>query len=313
MRRIRLLLWLLGGMAMAADTADAGQLTVTSTPPGALVCRKVLEREECPGRTPLSLPADTQSGSSQRYIFKKLGYRSRSLYIDSVASVDVKLEKASLLPDAESLPDTSLRELQRAANERLSQLIYGSQLTDRGDLEILGQSTVYRIGNRSALRFAVAVCSYDLLRQLRATGRKRDFYQRHGASLELFGRAGAFVLFDQVRQSLAGVALDEITFDVMYVRSSAALDFEEVQTLQRTWVGTRYTRNEQIDTYVLWTDTRDVTVVKDEKRAINYSFVVSRATAAGLARQLGTVIIASNDTPNGAVVRIDNAKLPPLP
>lgn len=310
---MRLVIWLLAGLAPAANAADAGQSPVTSTPPGAVICRKVLEREECLGKTPLLLPAATQSGSSQRYIFKKLGYRSRSLYIDAAAPVDVKLEKAPLLPDAESLQDTSLRELQRAVNERLSKLIYGSQLTDEGQLEALGQSTVYRSGTRSALRFAVAVSNYELLRQLKTVGRKRDFYERHGANLELFIRAGAFTLFDHVRQSLAGVPLDQITFDVMYVRSAATLDFDEVQTLQRTWVGTRYSRNEQIDTYVLWMDTQDVTVVRDEKRTINYSFAVDRTAATGLAGQLGTLAIASNDTPNGAVVRIDNARLPKLP
>lgn len=313
---MRLVLWLwvpLAGMGIAANAADVGQLPVTSTPSGAVVCRKVLEREECLGKTPLRLPANTSSGSSQRYIFKKLGYRSRSLYIDSTGSVDVKLEKAPLLPDAESLQDTSLRELQRAVNERLSKLIYGSPLTDEGRLEVLGPNTVHRTGTRSALRFAVAVSNYELLRQLRAAGRKRDFYQRHGASLELFSKAGVFTMFDQVRHSLAGVALDQITFDVMYVRSAATLDFDEVQTLQRTWVGTRYSGNEQIDTYVLWMDTHDVTVVRDEKRTINYSFVVDRAATAGMASQLATLPIASNDTPNGAVVRIDNARLPKLP
>jgi len=312
---MRLVIWLLAGLALAVDAADAGQSPVTSTPPGAVICRKVLEREECLGKTPLLLPSTTQPGSSQRYIFKKLGYRSRSLYIDidAAAPVDVKLEKALLLPDAESLQDTSLRELQRAVNERLSKLIYGSQLTDEGQLEVLGQSTVYRNGTRSALRFAVAVSNYELLRQLKAAGRKRDFYERHGANLELFIRAGAFTLFDHVRQSLADVPLHQITFDVMYVRSAATLDFDEVQTLQRTWVGTRYSRNEQIDTYVLWMDTQDVTVVRDEKRTINYSFAVDRTAATGLAGQLGTLAIASNDTPNGAVVRIDNARLPKVP
>lgn len=310
---MRLMLWLLAGIALAANAADAGQSPVTSTPSGAVVCRKVLEREECLGKTPLLLPSTTQRGSSQRYIFKKLGYRSRSLYIDAAAPVDVKLEKAPLLPDAESLQDTSLRELQRTVNERLSTLIYGSQLTDDGQLETLGPSTVYRSGTRPALRFAVAVSNYELLRQLKTAGRKRDFYERHGANLELFIRAGAFTLFDRVRQSLAGVPLDLITFDVMYVRSAATLDFDEVQTLQRTWVGTRYSRNEQIDTYVLWMDTQDVTVVRDEKRTINYSFAVDRTAATGLAGQLATLTIASNDTPNGAVVRIDNAKLPTMP
>lgn len=310
---MRLMLWVLAAMGMAANAADVAQLPVTSTPSGAVVCRKVLEREECLGKTPLLLPAHAPNGSSQRYIFRKLGYRSRSLYIDSAAPVDVKLEKAPVLPDAEALQDTSLRELQQAVNERLSKLIYGAHLTDEGHLEVLGPSTVYRSGTRTALRFAVAVSNYELLRRLKAAGRKRDFYQRHGAILELFGSAGVFSLFDRVRQVLPGVALDEITFDVMYVRSAAVLDFEEMQTLQRSWVGTRYTRNEQIDTYVLWTDTQDVTVVRDEKRTITYSFLVGRMAAPGIAGQLGTLPIASNDTPNGAVVRIDNARLPKLP
>lgn len=310
---MRAVLWSLAGMGMAANAANVGQLPVTSRPSGAVVCRQVLEREQCLGKTPLQLPANTHSGSSQRYLFRKLGYRSRSLYLDSSAPVDVMLEKASLLPDPESLQDAALRELQRSVNERLSKLIYGSPLADEGKLEVLGPNTVYRSGTRSALRFAVAVSNYELLRELRAVGRKRDFYQRHGASLQMFGTAGVFTLFDHVRRSLAGVPLDQITFDVMYVRSAATLDFDEVQTLQRSWVGTRYSGNEQIDTYVLWTDTHDVTVVRDEKRTINYSIVVDRTTTAGIATQLGTLAIASNDTPNGAVVRIDNARLPKLP
>lgn len=220
------------------------------------------------------------------------------------------LQKAALFPGAAYLQDAPLRNLQGAVNERLSKLIYGSRLADDGRLEVVGPNTVVHTPDGStSLRLAVAIGDYQLLRKLKAAGRARG-EQRFAKSLRLFDEAGVFGFFDEIRRSLAGVPLDRISFDVMYVRSASYLDFEERQQLQTRWVGTRYTSTEQIDTYVMYMESRDVTVVRDEVASVSYSFQIDKVAGAGsLAQQLGTVPITTNDTANGRYVGLDNTKL----
>jgi len=302
--------WLLCGLTFVAHAADGNSLLLASTPAGATVCRKVLDREECLGKTPLNVSLDPQSGSTPKFIFKKLGYRSQQLYVDPTGPVSVTLQKSAVLPDEASVQDASLRGLQRTVSERLSRLIYGSRLADDGRLEVLGPNAVVRTPEAgTSLRFAIAIGDYQLLRKLKAAGRARG-EQRFAKCLEVFKEAGAFEFFDEIRRSLAGVPLDRISFDVMYVRSGSYLDFEERQQWQSRWVGTRYTSTEQIDTYVMYVESYDVTVIRDDKTSVSYSFQVDKtAGAVGLAQQLGTVPIMTNDTGGGRYVRLDNAKL----
>jgi hypothetical protein len=255
----------------------AATISFVSDPPGATVCKKLLEREECFHGTPLQIDLEATATSSQRFLVRKLGYQTRSVLVEPTsAEIAVKLVKQDLFRAPQVHDDIKLRELQRTVNERLARVIYEDRAGREADFELVGQRGMVRAEGTVQLVFPLLVNSYQALRKLRRAGRMRDAEKRHAAAFEAFAWAGIFDFFDDVARALAPLPVDRIVFKVLYAKSVAVLDFDQVQMLGQRYTGSYYNSiggtTQRIDTYEVFTTTQDVTVVKDQNVAIDYVF-----------------------------------------
>jgi hypothetical protein len=291
------------------ECADSKML-FSSTPAGATVCRKVLDREDCFGKTPFLADMAPQSGSSMKVIVRKLGYRAREIYVEPGAQrVSIALEKRELLYDPAKQADGGLRKIQQDVNERLSQVIYQTELEGQEYFDLVGQRTIYKGGEGVVLAFPVLVNSAEALRRLKQAGRTRDSQARHSGAVKVLADIGVFELFDAVMASMRTLPLDRIAFNVLYSRSVAVLDFDQVEHLNQRYVGTHYTgygnTRQRVDTYEMYTTRQDVTVVRDRTVSIDYTFIVGKSTGPGkFVDLLDRIDIVTNDTPKNEYQKV---------
>ena len=296
---------------LAGAEASAQKLRVSSTPSGATVCLKVLDREECFGKTPLVVEVG-DSDSSKRFVFRKLGYKTREQYAGSAAEhLSAALEKRDLLHDAGKHTDAELRNVQRGVNERISKLVYQSEFAGQEYFDLVGQRTVYRNADGIVMAFPVLINSPEALRRLKQAGRERAGQKRHAATVKVLDDIGIFALFDAVMRSVSGLPLDKVAFNVLYSRSVAVLDFDQVEHINQRYVGSHYTGygnvRQRVDTYEIYTTRQDVTVVKDKTVSVDYTFIAD--TKSGGSRRfrdsLDRIDVVTNDTPNSRYQKVD--------
>lgn len=291
--------------------APARKIRVDSTPPGATVCAKVLDREECFGRTPLVVDA-ADSDSSKKFVFRKLGYKTREQYAEPTTErLSAVLEKRDLLYDAEKHADARIRNIQRRVNDRISGLIYKSQFAGQEYFDLVGQRTVYRRAEEIVMAFPVLINSPEALRRLKQAGRERSSQERYAATAKILDEIGAFELFDAVMESVSNLGLDKVAFNVLYAKSVAVLDFDQVEHINHRYIGTHYTGygsvRQQVDTYEVYTTRQDVTVVKDKTVSIDYTYIVdmNAAGSRSFRNALDRIDVVTNDTPNNQYQKIE--------
>lgn len=296
---------------MCADAA-ARQIRVSSTPPGATVCAKVLDREECFGKTPLVVEA-ADSGSSRKFVFRKLGYKTREQYADPATErLSATLEKRDLLYDAGRHSDAGIRNIQRGVNDRISGLIYQSQFAGQEYFDLVGQRTVYRSAEGIVMAFPVLINSPEALRKLKQAGRERAGQKRYAATVKILDEIGAFELFDAVMKSVSNLGLDKVAFNVLYAKSVAVLDFDQVEHINQRYIGTHYTGygnvRQRVDTYEVYTTRQDVTVVKDKTVSVDYTFIVDVKAAGSRSFRdaLDRIDVVTNDTANNRYQKIES-------
>lgn len=293
-----------------ADTSLGRKITFTSTPAGATVCKKVLDRQECYGHTPLAIEVDLESGS-KKFIVKKLGYRSQELYVDAKTDkVAAKLEKRDLFFDPDKHKDKNLADIQRGVNEQMARIVYSSGLGSEPNFELIGQATVYKTERGVHLGLPVLINSYETLRKLKQAGRNRG-QTRYANTMKVFNDSGVFPLFDEVIKSVSTLGLDNVVFTVAYSRSNAVLDFEQVEQIHRRYVSSYYTSTHRIDTYEVYTTKQDVTVVKDERVPVDYAFTVGMNLVrsggrAKLIDLLDKIEVVTNDNPKNKYEKLEN-------
>ena len=299
-----------------ADPQANGKILFKSSPSGATVCKKVLDREECFGRTPLSVDiGDEGTNSSHKFIVKKIGYGTHGLYVDQeTADVSIALKKQDIFFDPDKQKDAKIRDVQRGVNERLSKLIYSSGIHAEPNFELVGQRTVYRTDEGIVLAYPVLINSYEALRELKRAGRVRDRQKRYASTLGALNDAGVFSMFDDVLKAIAPLPLDKVLLNVMYTKSGSVLDIDQVQQFHRRHTGSYYTSygsvTHKVDSYETYATTKDVTVVRDKVVSVDYSFIVDKSVvrSAGAVKFSGVldkIEIVTNDTPNGKYGKIE--------
>lgn len=296
----------------AAEVVYAdSKVQFTSTPAGATICKKVLDRENCFGKTPLSADIGLQAGSSTKVIVKKLGYRAREVYVEPGAQkMSVALEKRDLLYDPGRHADSQLRKVQQGVNDRLSKVIYQTEFEGEKYFDLVGQRTVYKGGEGLVLAFPVLVNSPEALRRLKQAGRARDTQARHAGTVDVLADIGVFDVFEAVMAAVSTLPLDKIAFNVLYSRSVAVLDFDQVEHLNQRYIGSHYTGygnvRQRVDTYEMYTTRQDVTVVRDKTVSVDYTFVVGKSAGRGkFVDLLDRIDIVTNDTPKNQYQKIE--------
>lgn len=295
---------------VAQGVCADSKVQFTSTPAGATVCKKVLDREACFGKTPLLADIGPQSGSSTKVMVRKLGYRTREIYIEPGAQkMSVALEKRDLLYDPGKQADSQLRQVQQDVNDRLSKVIYQTQFDGQQYFDLVGQRTIYKDGEGLVLAFPVLVNSHEALRRLKQAGRARDTQARHAATVDVLAEIGVFEVFEAVMAAVRTLPMDKIAFNVLYSRSVAVLDFDQVEHLNQRYVGTHYTgygnTRQRVDTYEMYTTRQDVTVVRDRSVSVDYTFIVGKSTGHGrFVDLLDKIEVITNDTPKSQYQKI---------
>jgi hypothetical protein len=271
----------------------------------------VLDREECFGKTPLVADVGSQSGSSTRVVVKKLGYRPRVLYIEPDAQrMSVALEKRDLLYDPGKHADSQLRKVQQGVNDRLSKVIYQTEFEGEKYFDLVGQRTVYKGSEGLVLAFPVLVNSPEAMRRLKQAGRARDTRARHAGTVDVFADIGVFEMFEAVMAAVAALPLDKVAFNVLYSKSVAVLDFDQVEHLNQRYIGSHYTgygnTRQRVDTYEMYTTRQDVTVVRDKTVSVDYTFIVSRSAGQGkFVDMLDRIDVVTNDTPKSQYQKVE--------
>lgn len=304
-----------------ADSQESRKIMFSSDPSGVTVCKKVLDREKCFGRTPLSVEVvDGDANSSQKFIFRKIGYKTRGLYVDQkMDKVSATLEKQGVFLDPVKQKDANTRDLQRSVNERLEKLIYSSDFNFEPNFDLFGEITVNKIDDRFSLNYTVLINSYNSLKELNRAGRARG-QKRYASTLSVFNDAGLFPMYDEILKAISSLSLDEVAFEVMFPRSCAVLDFEQVKVYSEVYTGSHYNSygnvTQKVDTYTTYATTKDVTAVKDEVNFIGYKFIVDRniIRSAGMEKfstLLDRIKICTDDTPKGKFEFIQNPAILP--
>lgn len=300
-----------GASLLTGADASAQKLRVSSSPSGATVCMKVLDREECLGKTPLVVDLG-DSDSSKKLVFRKLGYKTREQYAGPAAGqLSATLEKRDLLHDAGKHTDAGLRNVQRGVNERISKLVYQSEFAGQEYFDLVGQRTVYRSAGGVVMAFPVLINSPEALRRLKQAGRERAGPKRYAATVKVLDDIGTFALFDAVMKSVSGLPLDKVAFNVLYSKSVAVLGFDQVEHINQRYIGSHYTGygnvRQRVDTYEIYTTRQDVTVVKDKTVSVDYTFIAD-AKSGGSRRfrdSLDGIDVVTNDTPNSRYQKVD--------
>jgi hypothetical protein len=281
----------------------------SSGPSGATVCKKVLDREECFGRTPLSVEiVDGEANSSQKFIFRKIGYKTRALYVDQKTDrVSATLEKQDVFFNPAKQKDAKTRDLQRSVNERLEKLIYTSGIHFEPNFDLFGEITVKRVDDRFFLDYTVLINSYNSLKELKRAGRARG-QKRYASTLSVFSDTGLFPMYEEVMKAISSLPLDEVAFALMFPRSGAVLDFDKVTEYSQVYTGSHYQSygnvTQKVDTYSTYATTKDVTVVKDKDKFIGYGFIVDGSIIKSAGKMkfstlLDRIKIFTDDTPKG--------------
>ena len=257
-------------------------VTFKSSPPAAFVCKKILKREECLGKTPLSINLELATATtSKRFLVKKLGYRSEQILVDANSvTIMVNLKKRDLFYAPDLHKDLKLKQVQKLVNAKISDVIYSNKRDGIPGYQLTGQLKVFRSKSGILLGFPLIINSAKELKRLKKAGRIRNTQRRHQSTINELNATGVFELFGDISKTLSAIPLDAIVFNVFYSKSKAVLDVNQVQQVSQ-YYSHSYTTGygdvvQKVDVYKSYTYTRDNTVVKDTVKTVDYRFVVDK-------------------------------------
>ena len=302
-----------------SNVVQAGDLTkhsvfFESVPSGASVCKTVLKRVDCIGKTPLRTEVELYGrASSSRFTIKKIGYESKETIIDSGTSkIAVSLNKSDLFYNPNKHDDTKSRSIQKALNNRLSELIYSYKHSTHPNFKLIGNRKVIKSRQGIIVKFPILINDYAVLKKMKKSGRIRNYKKRYANTMKTLNEYGIFPFFDLVIREIRSLPIDEVVFDIVYPSSKTVLDFKQVQRVGQTYSHSDYSNKAgsrvRKDYYKSYTTTSNVTVTKDKNQLINYSFILTIGNfnkTANMYKDLDKIIIYTNDTHKNEYKKID--------
>lgn len=302
--------------AYAAESTTTHKIQFLTAPTDAVVCNRIGRREHCHGKTPLALGLSFNNAEeSKKFEIRKLGYQRVVVLVTSgSANVDVNLEKQELFPDTSRYQPETLRQLQSKVNLRLGNAIYAYRGLGDWKIQVYGKFGLYQAEDGSKrLKFSILLNSQSTLKELKKASRTRNESQRKRKIMDTLRDSGVFNYFDMVSESMRGLSIDTLDFNVFFSRSKAVLDFEQVNKLKREYAGSTYSSYGgavyRSDNYNVYTITEDVTVVKDKNVTINYQFLADQnllltGKKPDSFNQLDKMVVYSNDNRKNKVKRM---------
>ena len=312
--------YFLSTLLLASDVFAAGRIihevSFTSQPSGAYVCNKVSRKMECYGKTPVRVKVDFNNvDESKRFIIQKTGYISAEQLIDvNSAKVNVRLKKREIIYNPDNHKDNALKALQKQVNARVSKVVYSSNAINNLNYQLFRPMRLYSADGKNILVVSVLLNNYSSLKEIKKIGRIRNENRRYKTIMEAFNRYGLFKLFDTVADSLTSLAVDEIKFEILHNKSKSALEYDQVEELVKHYTGSYYQNiggsTQRVDTYDLYTRTRDVTKVKDQVVLINYLFEadlnrIRSNNKSDIYHSLDRIKILTNDTRKNKYEAVD--------
>ena len=317
--RVALVILMLSLLALVPIVKAGNSLPIrfTSIPNAAVVCKKVGKNEACHGKTPLTLKLEFKDlNESRRYVLHKIGYHSATVLVTADSDeVTIKLDKQPLFLNPKLHKIDKLQKLQRSVNSRVAKIIYSYQGSPDQNFRPTGKFAVIKTSNNKIrFKFSVLINNSTILKSLKKAGRTRNEAKRYSNVIKILRQHSVFDYFDTIARSVNPESFDAIEFNVLYSKSQAVLDFDQVEEINQRWTGSYYTSYgdvvQEVNTYEVYSTSRDVTVVKDRIHSVDYTFLSENNTLpkvinSGLFAQLSNITIFTNDTRKNTYKRIN--------
>jgi len=294
---VSIVLLLVCSLNVLADTQNT--ISFDSTPDGAVVCKKVLKRETCYGKTPIQLDISFNNiNETKKYIIYKVGYEPSIIQVTpNTKEVNFALSKQSLFPNPEHFQNSELKALQAAINSQLNHAIYKRGHGNEQNFHLTGQIEAFKNGDLTGMKFNILFNNYSVLKDIKKASRKSDEVQKHAALMRAFNEHGAFTFFNTIAEAVATLPLDIIEFDLTYSAMQVVLDY--VQINQSRLVLCTYCYGDLKTTR----STKNITILKDEEVIVDYIFLANHeqlrsAENKGIYENLHQFEIFTNNNPD---------------
>jgi len=301
-----LLLLLLSPEALS-DEPVTRSIPITSSPPSATICKKLLRRQECFGQTPQILEIEFgNKNESKKLVLQKLGFHEKEILVNaSSKQVKVDLVKMNIFADADVHSDPKLANLQKQVNLRLSRFIYASDQLDDTGFQVIGKFKILKLNEIKILKFSTLINDINTLRELKKAGRIRNEEKRNKGIMDAFNKNRIFEYFDMIVSQLKDLPIDKAEFNVVFSKSKTVLGFKQIEQLNQRLVDVTYketnTGQQRIETWEFYTIKKDISVLNDRSAEIEYTFLsnLDLFSNAGttLFKALSEISIFSNDNP----------------
>lgn len=282
-------------------------IPITSSPPGATICKKLLKRQECFGQTPRKLEIEFGStNESKKLVLQKLGFHEKEILVNaSLKQVKVDLVKMNIFADADVYSDPELANLQKQVNLRLSRFIYASDKLDGTSFQVIGKFKILKLNEMKILKFSTLINNINTLYELKKAGRVRNEEKRNKGIMDTFNKNKVFKYFDIVVSQLKDLPIDKAEYNVVFSKSKSVLGFKQIEQVHQRLVDVTYketnTGQQRIETWQFYTTKKDISVLNDRSAEIEYTFLSSldlfSNVDTNLFNALSEISIFSNDNP----------------
>jgi len=288
----------------------------TSTPQGVNIFSLEAGRIKQYGITPVSLDISFRSeNSSKRFHFKKIGYRSKKLIVEaSDSTVNVQMEKESILMSPEQVWDSRYIAAQKKVNSILNQYIYQASSDLTGEtFEIMGQIGLLNLDEKPYLGVIILLDDDFRKNNLASIRRIRNEEQRYTRLAEEALKKGAGKLLVELIRQLKTVGdLSGILLSVNYSKTRSVLIDETVSyranIVQSGQYSTTIYEWTQPVTFTNVETTKDLYTIYYEVPSSEFSVLTN---SDGSYSQLkGKCVIFTNDNYKKKFVTIDPVKAP---
>ena len=323
MGRVLALYFIIFTQLLIANNPKTHEIYVTSTPSGVTVCYKKGKREKCFGQTPITIKIDFSNlNGSKKLIFSKLGYKHKQHYITADSKkVFVHLTKQNLFFNPKKHKNARLQQLQKKVNSKLEKLIYlSNNKFSKMRYQFIGKLKLSNTNNLVELQIDILLNDPATLKELKKAGREHNKEKKLLKTVAIFNKNDIFNLIDSVADDISFFKIDKIRFTLYYTKSKTILDFNQLTTYEKIYVGTTtsvsysgdYKTTTSTDHYKTVVKTKDITVVRDKDILSYYTFIIPtkiyNKQSKGTYKLLNKVDILTNDTRKSKVIRLKYPK-----
>lgn len=207
---VAVLLWI--QLSFNSSKAYANNtVLVTSTPKHVTLCEKIRRDILCTNKfTPFPYPVNATT--TKKLILKKVGYKSKAIFIDSSKkNIHVKLKKTRIL---DLINGENNNETSALVYKTLNKFLYNSNHSlEKNNIDLVGRINVLVVGGKSHAFIELKPYGNQLNKSLKKISRIRNSKEQHTNLIGFFLKNGGAKFISTVTDSLAKIKnLDNISY-----------------------------------------------------------------------------------------------------